>query len=95
MLLNIIRPGEIISVKLTTGEEVIGKLSEDVADKLVLDRPVVLTAAPQGMALVPYLMTADPENQVIHFSKGHVIATSKTQDNLAKQYTQQTTGIVV
>lgn len=95
MLLNIIRPGEIISVKLTTGEEVIGKLSEDVGEKLVLDRPVVLTAAPQGMALVPYLMTADPENQVIHFSKSHVIATSRTQDNLAKQYTQQTTGIAV
>lgn len=95
MLLNIIRPGEIISVKLTTGEEVIGKLSEDVNEKLVLDRPVVLTAAPQGMALVPYLMTADPENQVIHFSKNHVIATSRTQDNLAKQYTQQTTGIAI
>ena len=95
MLLNIIRPGEIISVKLTTGEEVIGKLSEDANDKLVLDRPVVLTAAPQGMALVPYLMTADPETQVIHFGKHHVIATSKTQESLAKQYTQQTTGIAL
>lgn len=84
--------GDLASLKLITGEEIIARLEEERADAYVISRPVMLVPTERGTAMVGYLLTADVDkNLVIDRSKVIVIALSKKE--LEPSYIQATTGI--
>ncbi len=87
-----ITAGEIITIKLISGEELIGKLIEETSEGLKLSKPVVLSASPQGVGMIPYLFTVNPNKEVVVNS--HAIITKAVCDKqFADQYIQGTTGI--
>ena len=85
---------DIVSMKLVTGEEVIGKLLEDTNDSIRLGKPFMLMKSQQGPALAPFLLSVDPNTSEAKMDKMHIIALFKTQQETARSYIEHTTGIV-
>lgn len=84
--------GEVVTFKLTSGEELIGKLIEDGAAYYKVHRPMVVGMGPNGPALMPYLFTVSPDKEV-KILKGVVAVSEATDKNFADQFIQATTGI--
>jgi len=86
--------GEVITIKLTSGEEIVAKLVEDQIMHYKLAHPMVIAMSPKGPALMPYLFTVDPSKQV-KIVKSVVAVAEATDKQFADQFIQQTTGIAM
>lgn len=88
------KQNDVISLKLASGEEIVGKLLEEKADLLIISKPLSLTATKEGMGLAPFMFTADLEKK-FYFKPYNIICITKTQEDMAKNYIQSTTGIQI
>jgi hypothetical protein len=86
--------GEVITLKLTSGEEIVAKLVEDGATYYKLSRPMVIGMGQQGPGLMPYLFTVSPDKD-IKISKVTVTVAEATDKAFADQFIQSTTGIAM
>ena len=86
--------GEVITLKLTSGEEIVAKLVEDGAAYYKLKNPQVIGMGPKGPGLMPYLFTVDP-NKEIKLLKTTVTVAEATDKSFADQFIQSTTGIAL
>jgi hypothetical protein len=84
--------GEIVTIKLASGEELVAKLVEDGALFYKLGRPMVLTMGQQGLGMAPYLFTVNPDKD-IKMLKANVTVIEATDKPFADSYIQGTTGI--
>jgi hypothetical protein len=84
--------GEVITIKLTSGEEIVSKLVEETDGYYKLSRPLVIGHTPQGPGLMPYLFTVSPDKE-IKILKTAVTVVEATDKSFADQYVQGTTGI--
>jgi hypothetical protein len=57
-----------------------------------VSRPLCLTATKDGIGLVPFLFTTDPDAEVT-ISKNAIMVLAPTIKDAADRYIQQTTGI--
>ena len=46
---------DVISIKLSSGEEMIARAEKETKDELTVVKPYILIAAENGMALAPYM----------------------------------------
>jgi hypothetical protein len=86
--------GEVITLKLTSGEEIVAKLVEDSAAYYKLKNPQVIGMGPKGPGLMPYLFTVDPDKE-IKLLKTTVTVAEATDKSFADQFIQSTTGIAL
>jgi len=86
--------GEVITLKLTSGEEIVAKLVEETATYYKLSRPMVIGMGPNGPGLMPYLFTVHPDKEV-KLSKTTVTLAEATDKSFADQFIQSTTGIAM
>ena len=86
--------GEVVTLKLSTGEELIAKLIEDGALYYKLSKPMVLSMTQKGVGMMPYLFTVNPEKEIKLF-KTNVVVMEVTDKDFANAYTQQTTVIAL
>ena len=84
--------GEVITLKLTSGEEIVAKLAEETDSHYKLSRPMVIGMGEKGPGLMPYLFTVNPEKEV-KLSKITVTVAEATDKAFANQFIQSTTGI--
>ena len=84
--------GEVITLKLTSGEELVAKLVEETATYYKLSRPMVIGQGPQGPGLMPYLFTVHPDKEV-KLLKATVTVAEATDETFAKQFLESTSGI--
>lgn len=84
--------GDVITLKLTSGEEIIARFEEDTENGVRVSKPMVLSMTQQGVGMMPYLFTVNP-NTMITIESSAISVTAKTDDDFAKQYTTSTTGI--
>jgi hypothetical protein len=84
--------GEVVTLKLTSGEELVAKLIEDGASYYKLSRPMVIGMGQQGPGLMPYLFTIHPDKE-IKLNKSAVTVIEATDKQFADQFIQSTTGI--
>jgi hypothetical protein len=89
-----VAPGEVITLKLTSGEELVAKLSEETATYYKLSKPMVIGMGERGPGLMPYLFTVNPEKE-IKLLKITVTVAEPTDEVFAKQFVQSTTGIAL
>ena len=94
LMINVTKPGDIVSLKLIGGDEVIGKMISDTNGNVILDKPVVLAMGQNGPTMVPYMLTADPGVYEFTFKEQHIVHQVPTAKSLGSQYVQGTTGIV-
>lgn len=84
--------GEVITLKLTSGEEIVAKLSEETATHYKLSKPMVIGMGQQGPGLMPYLFTVSPDKE-IKLLKTTVTVAEATDAQFAKQFLESTSGI--
>ena len=95
MLIEIIKEGEVVSCRLTTGEEIIARLKKDRRDKdnlVELSQPLIVGRSAEGFGLMPYMMTINPESAV-EIKMEHILSMHKTNDEITKGYQIQTSKI--
>lgn len=86
------KAGDVVSIKMITGEELIAKLVEVTDQGYRVSKPLVLSITQNGPAMTPFLLTAELEDH-IDFAKNVVIAVVATEKATAGQYIKGTTGI--
>lgn len=92
MMVQKVKLGEIYTLKLVTGEEVITRLSEDNTFSYTVYKPLVLSVTANGVAMTPFLFTAEIDGH-IDIPKTAVIAVAQTDRSTAGQYIKGTSGI--
>jgi hypothetical protein len=85
--------GDIISLKLINGDELIARFESETADDIIIDRPLALTMSREGLGMIPWMMLGD--KSAITLKKSHVFAVVSSQKDAADQYMQGTTGIAL
>jgi hypothetical protein len=83
--------GDVVTLKLTTGEEVVATYQDDDTQSITVSKCVCLVPQQEGMGLAPWLLTAPDDS--VEISKANVVVWLKSQQELARMYTQATTGI--
>jgi hypothetical protein len=84
--------GEVVTFKLTSGEEIVAKLIESGPMHYTLKHPQVIGMGPKGPGLMPYLFTVHPDKE-IKLSKSTVTVAEATDKQFADQFLETTTGI--
>jgi hypothetical protein len=84
--------GDVITIKLSSGEEVLGKLVSEDITTITLSKPLMIAMTQKGPAMAPILMTVNPEKN-LSFSKSQITIIDESDKEIADQYTYQTTGI--
>jgi hypothetical protein len=97
MLIDVKRDGDVVTLKMSSGEELIGTYKDDDSSTYTIDRPVTLSVGPKGgPALTPYLMTVNPANtRNLKINKALVVCVATTDKELADQYSSAMSGIQV
>lgn len=87
-----VKQGETVTVKLSTGEELIARYEEykDNGD-LVVSKAVVLAPGQQGIGMVPWIMSAEPNK--ISINKENILTYATTQKEIADKYVEMTSSI--
>ena len=89
-----IKVGETYTFKLTSGEEVVGKVTA-IEDNIVsLHDPVSVAPGPQGMGLIQSMFTADPKESA-RLNINNVTIFAITDASVKAKYIEATTGLVV
>lgn len=83
---------KIVTIKLVTGEEVVGKVKSSNDSSVILDRPVVIMMSPQGLALGAFAPTMDHRDGV-ELDIKHIITLGPCLDKVATEYTNATSSI--
>lgn len=88
--------GDIVTLVLTNGAEVIGELVETSPMDYTLNRPRMVQANQQGVGLVNGVcMTGEEPNGNVSFNRSGVVFVIKTIEEMAKGYKQQVSGLVL
>ncbi len=92
--------GDIVSFKLTNGEEIVGKLVKTSANGVTVSRPVAIAVQMVGpqkasLAFAPF-MASITDDQNVTFTTALLQTTAmKTRTDVANNYRLATTGIEV
>lgn len=92
MIIDVIKPGSVVTIKLTSGEELIASFMGESDYHYELHKVMVIAMGQQGPGLMPYLFTA-PHDAKIKLNKGTVSVITSSDAEFAKQYMQSTTSI--
>ena len=83
--------GDVITIKLTSGEELIAKLIEETTSHYKITKPMVMASTPQGLGLMPYIITVDLDKD-LKLSKNNINIVDHTTNNFVNQYIELTTN---
>lgn len=86
--------GDVVTLKLSSGEEVIGKFVSEDMMCITLSKCLMIAMTAKGPAMAPILMTVDPDKDLT-FNKNNITVITTSDKDIAAQYTTQTTGIAI
>ena len=93
MLIDIpYKVGDTVSLKLTSGEEIVARLESEQPTNYTLKKPMVLIAQEKGLGLAPFMFSVSPSGKFVMQSNA-VSCIAKTESAIADQYIETTTGI--
>ena len=94
MLVETRKKGDVVTLKLTTSEELIGSYQEDDAESYSIDRPFMIVMSQQGIVLMPWLHAVDVQSsKAVKINKTHIVAIAEPVASIAKEYSSQMSGI--
>lgn len=101
MLINTsknVAAGDIIAVKLTSGEEILAKLVKVEGETYTFSKPVILTLVPVGngqasVSFAPFMMGLDEETEVTIEYHKMLMKPIVARKDAAAQYVKSTTGL--
>ena len=84
-------PGDIVSIKLLNGDEIIARFESETVDTIVISRPLAITMSGQGLGLIPWVFLGEDKQVTLEKKNTFFIVASKQA--ASKQYIEDTTGI--
>ena len=93
--------GDVISVRLLNGEEIIAKLVSSDEKAIVVTKPIVATiqmvsANQAGLAFGPFMATVNEETAKFTFPRQNLLSEPlKTRPDITANYIKMTTGLDV
>ena len=88
-----ITQGDIVSLKLLNGDEIITRYESETDTEIKINRPLALTAGAQGLGMMPWVFLAAKETFTLQ--KAHVFVMVPSKKDAATQYMEGTTGIAL
>lgn len=88
-----ISAGDVVSLKLLNGDEIIARYENETADDITINRPLALTMGAQGLGMIPWIFLAAKETMTI--KKSHVFVMVPSKKDASDQYMEGTTGIAL
>lgn len=88
-----ISSGDVVSVKLISGEEIIARFEEESSDTTKISKPMSVSLGPQGLGMIPFMFLGNKEK--ISLKNLHIISMVPAKKEAADQYMQSTTGIAL
>lgn len=85
---------EVYTFKLTSGEEVIAKVTATEGDFVELHEPLSVAPGPQGMGLIPSVFTSEA-NVPVKLNTRVITMYVQTAEPIKVKYIETTTGIQV
>lgn len=85
---------KVYTFKLTSGEELIAKVTNPIVPWIEIEEPVSVAPGPQGLGLVPSSFTADPREKM-SLNINNVTMCALTDESVRMKYIEATTGIKV
>ena len=85
--------GDVVSLKLINGDEIIARLESDDDKSITITKPLAITAGPQGLGMIPWVFLGNKETFTL--KKEHVFVMVPSKKEAADQYMQGTTGIAL
>ena len=86
--------GDVVSIKLSSGEEMIARLDSENDTNVIVSKPYILIAAQNGMALAPHMFTVTPDTK-IKLKINNIICVVKSAKDASDMYIKQSTGLTV
>lgn len=91
--------GDVANIRLTNGEEVIGKLVDQDSSSITLTKPILLVAQmmPNGQAALqfaPFMVGTDEDNKYVIARSALSVLPMKARKEIADNYLQATSSIV-
>jgi hypothetical protein len=85
--------GDVVSIKLISGEEIIARLEDNGPQQIKISKPLLVAAGPQGLGMMPFVFLAAAD--VMSIKQDHIITINLAKKEAATQYIQGTTGIAL
>lgn len=93
--MNNLQSGDTVTIKLMSGEEILGRYESETADYIEIGRPRAIVNIPnKGIGLGPFVFTIPAHSSVKIFKK-NVVCYAETENGMARQYTEGTTGLTL
>jgi hypothetical protein len=89
-----LKPDQVYTFKLNSGEELIAKVRQAGGDFIVIEEPVSIAPTQQGMQMIPSIFTADPKGE-FKLNTSSIAIYAETDDSVRMKYLEATTGIKV
>jgi|TARA_B110000967_G_scaffold12785_1_gene12380 hypothetical protein len=86
------KDGDVVSLKLSSGEEIVARLDKETPKEYTLKKPMVLIMQAEGLGLAPYMYSVKPTSK-FNILVNSVSCIAKTETDIADQYTATTSGI--
>jgi len=92
--------GDVISIKLSNGDEVIGKLIGGIESTVVtISKPLLMTLVANhdkpAIQMVPFFMLGADRDGKFPINTNHIMCLTKSDPAAAKNYIQVTTGLTI
>lgn len=86
--------GDVVSFKLTNGEEILAKVVDSDMATYTVSKPITIMAQQQGLQFVQGFFTANQDKNIT-LNKSAVVMTAIPVEEVVKSYTEATTGIAL
>lgn len=85
---------KVYSLKLTSGEEVVGKVAEQSETTITLEQAITIGMGQQGMQMIPAMFTALPTSDIT-INTANITMFADTAEDVKDAYREATTGLKV
>jgi len=85
--------GDVVSIKLINGDEIIAKFESETSDTITISKPLALTMNGQGLGMIPWIFLGKETDVTLSKSNTFFVVASKNE--AATQYLEGTTGIAL
>lgn len=95
-----IEAGDVLTIKMITGEEILAKVVSIGSDHVVITKPLVVNLGQDrngnvGIQMLPYFMLTSEQDAKLTISNSHIITKSPAAEQARNGYLQNTTGLAI
>jgi hypothetical protein len=86
------QPGDVINLKLVSGDEIVGELVANDTSGYELKKPCIVVTSPEGIGLIQAMFGLDPDRENLHYRDQHVVTVCRTHEKMHDHYITVTTA---